>query len=197
MNKDLQIIIPNEMGHEELPLKGNEDLAVKLVKVSMNTILQRERLLSRRKERGRTGTFLNYELREDESFQEAVRNLLKENKFFRRTIDRGSYKGKRLESVNVVQTHIAELKAFELLLDGKPLGKCNYFTGRGYYPPWIELDYDPWPRQLGLEAELFKFFFDILPDNGRFFITYYKDPRTFNAIIRGSRWPTPSWEDRC
>ena len=93
VNKDLQIIIPNEMGHEELPLKGNEDIAVKLVKVSMNTILQRERLLSRRKERGRTGTFLNYELREDESFQEAVRNLLKENKFFRRTIDRGSYKG--------------------------------------------------------------------------------------------------------
>ncbi|ABP96297.1 MULTISPECIES: DUF1122 family protein [Metallosphaera] len=97
----------------------------------------------------------------------------------------GVIRGKRLESVNVVQTHIAELKAFELLLDGKPLGKCNYFTGRGYYPPWIELDYDPWPRQLGLEAELFKFFFDILPDNGRFFITYYKDPRTFNAIIRG------------
>lgn len=93
--------------------------------------------------------------------------------------------GKILRSVNVTQTHIAELKAFELLLDERPLGKCNYFTGRGYYPPWIEVDYDPWPREQGLEVELFKLIYDLLPDNGRFFVTYYRDNNTFNAIMKG------------
>ncbi|MEM3323904.1 MAG: DNA polymerase subunit beta, partial [Metallosphaera sp.] len=55
---------------------------------SITTILQRERLLNRRKEKGRTGTFLSYVLRPEESIQSAVRDLFKENKFFRRKIDR-------------------------------------------------------------------------------------------------------------
>ncbi|MEL9969261.1 MAG: nucleotidyltransferase domain-containing protein [Metallosphaera sp.] len=88
INKDLELIIPNEVGHEAIPLEGNEDLAVKLTGVSITTILQRERLLNRRKEKGRTGTFLSYVLRPEESIQSAVRDLFKENKFFRRKIDR-------------------------------------------------------------------------------------------------------------
>ncbi|AWR99583.1 nucleotidyltransferase domain-containing protein [Metallosphaera hakonensis] len=89
VNKQLQLIIPTREGHDEIPLRGNEDLAVRLTKVSMATVLQREKLLTRRKERGKTGTFLTYELRSDESIQQAVRDLFKENKFFRRNIDRG------------------------------------------------------------------------------------------------------------
>ncbi len=57
VNKQLQLIIPTREGHDEIPLRGNEDLAVRLTKVSMATVLQREKLLTRRKERGKTGTF--------------------------------------------------------------------------------------------------------------------------------------------
>lgn len=60
-----------------------------------------------------------------------------------------------------------------------------FFLGRGYYPPWIELDYDPWPRREQIEVDIFKVFFDLLKENGRFFVTYYKDSSTFGAIMRG------------
>ncbi|MGC9105345.1 MAG: nucleotidyltransferase domain-containing protein [Thermoprotei archaeon] len=87
VNKDLFLIVPTERGHVELPLKGNEDLAAKYLGISIDTILQRERLLTRREEIGRTGVFLKYELSGNESVLEAVRSLYKNNKFFRRVMD--------------------------------------------------------------------------------------------------------------
>lgn len=87
VNKNLELIIPTELGHIQLPLHGNEDYAVKLLKISHDTILERERLLERREERGHTGVFLKYELDRDESFEYAIRNLIKNNKFFRRMIN--------------------------------------------------------------------------------------------------------------
>ena len=88
VNKKLMLIIPTEKGHIEVPLKGNEDYAVKVLKnVSYDTILEREYLLTKREERGHTGVFLKYVLDRDESFESAIRNLYKSNKFFRRAID--------------------------------------------------------------------------------------------------------------
>jgi len=87
VNKDLEIIIPTENGHLQLPLHGNEDYAVKLLKISHDTISERERLLEKREERGHTGVFMKYELDNDESFEYAIRNLSKHNKFFRRVIN--------------------------------------------------------------------------------------------------------------
>ncbi|MDT7876186.1 MAG: nucleotidyltransferase domain-containing protein [Sulfolobus sp.] len=88
VNKKLMIIIPTEKGHIEIPLRGNEDYAVKVLKnVSHDTILERERLLTKREERGHTGLFLKYELDVDESVESAVNNLYKSNKYFRRAID--------------------------------------------------------------------------------------------------------------
>ncbi|BAB67180.1 MULTISPECIES: nucleotidyltransferase domain-containing protein [Sulfurisphaera] len=87
VNKDLEIIIPTEKGHIQIPLIGNEDYAVKLLKISHDTILERENLLEKREERGHTGVFLKYELGDDENFEFAIRNLSKNNKFFRRMIN--------------------------------------------------------------------------------------------------------------
>ncbi|BCU69209.1 nucleotidyltransferase domain-containing protein [Stygiolobus caldivivus] len=88
VNKKLMIIIPSEKGHLEIPLKGNEDYAAKLLKnVSYDTIFERERLLTKREERGHTGVFLKYVLDKEESFENAIRNLYKNNKYFRRAID--------------------------------------------------------------------------------------------------------------
>ncbi|AAY79496.1 nucleotidyltransferase domain-containing protein [Sulfolobus acidocaldarius] len=88
VNKKLSIIIPTKEGHIELPLKGNEDYAVKVIKnVSKDTIMERERLLTKREEKGHTGIFIKYELTREESLQEAFRDLYKSNKYFRRVID--------------------------------------------------------------------------------------------------------------
>ena len=87
VNKDLFLIIPTEKGHIEMPLKGNEDLASKYLGISIDTILQREKLLTRREEMGRTGIFLKHVISGTDSVLEAVRTLYKSNKFFRRVMD--------------------------------------------------------------------------------------------------------------
>jgi len=87
VNKRLQLIIPTEKGHEEMPLKGNEGLASKLLKVSISTIMEREKLLTKRMEKGRTGVFLRYDLGEDESFESSIVLLSKNNKFFRKMVN--------------------------------------------------------------------------------------------------------------
>ncbi len=87
VNKRLKLIIPTEYGHEELDLKGNEDYASKLLKISVDTIRERENLLTKRVERGHSGVFLTYTLGGDESIQDAIRKLVKSNKFFRKQIE--------------------------------------------------------------------------------------------------------------
>ncbi|MEM0373459.1 MAG: nucleotidyltransferase domain-containing protein [Sulfolobaceae archaeon] len=87
VNKRLELIIPTENGHIQLPLKGNEDYACKILKISVDTIRMREELLTKREERGHSGVFLYYLLSPEEDFQSAIRYLYKTNKFFRRVID--------------------------------------------------------------------------------------------------------------
>ncbi len=86
---------------------------------------------------------------------------------------------------NLRKTHIRELSFFELYLDHKLVGRCNYFTGRDYYVPWIEIDYIPWPREENIEVDLFRYFYDILTPNGRLFVTYENDNETSNLIFKG------------
>lgn len=87
VNKALQLIIPTEKGHMEVPLEGNEDLAAKYLGISVDTILQREKLLKRREEVGRTGVYLKYEISRDGSLLDAMRTLYKSNKYFRLVLD--------------------------------------------------------------------------------------------------------------
>ena len=102
-----------------------------------------------------------------------------------------------IESKDVRPTHIKELKTFLVFINGKFLGKAYYFSGRGYYTPWLEIDYDPWLRNEGLEDEFFSFVYHFLPPGGKFFVTYLKDPETRKMLIQGynpadTHWVSPS-----
>ncbi|BDC00253.1 nucleotidyltransferase domain-containing protein [Saccharolobus caldissimus] len=87
VNKNLMIIIPTENGHMELPLNGNEDYAAKLLKISVDTIRERERLLTKRADKGHTGIYLRYDLDGNESIYDAFAKIYKSNKYFRRMIN--------------------------------------------------------------------------------------------------------------
>lgn len=88
---------------------------------------------------------------------------------------------------NEKKTHIRELSYFEVYLGGRLLGKCHYFSGRDYYPAWLEIDYIPWIRQEDqeLEVQFFKNVYNFLPYNSRLFVTYDKDTETSELIFKG------------
>ncbi|BBG24626.1 DUF1122 family protein [Sulfuracidifex tepidarius] len=83
------------------------------------------------------------------------------------------------------RTHIRELFYFTLFVDNIQVAKVSFFTGREYYPPWIELDYDPWLRKRNLETDLFKLIYEKLDCNGKLFVTYDKDKETEGMILKG------------
>lgn len=76
VNKDLRLVIPTERGHVEISVMGNEGLVAKTLGISVRTVRERVRVLTRRREHGRTGVFLKLELGE-ESVEEGIRRLLK------------------------------------------------------------------------------------------------------------------------
>ncbi|AWR97128.1 DUF1122 domain-containing protein [Acidianus sulfidivorans JP7] len=90
---------------------------------------------------------------------------------------------------NEKKTHIKELIYFELYLNDKLVGRCNYFSGRRQenYPAWLEIDYFPWLRKesVDLEVGFFKIIYNFLPYNSRLFVTYDKDKDTLELISRG------------
>jgi predicted nucleotidyltransferase len=91
VDKRLVLIEPTKEGHRESPVIGREPIVAKIVGVSLETVLERVRVLSRRDEIGRTGVFVKVELEPWESIEEAVRRIARENPLFRRTlIQKGS-----------------------------------------------------------------------------------------------------------
>jgi len=80
VNKNLVLIIPTERGHLEVPVINYEGYVASVLGVSINVVNERVRLLSRRDEVGRTGTYLKYVLKIGESFEEALARLAKEGK---------------------------------------------------------------------------------------------------------------------
>ncbi len=72
VNKSLILIIPTKEGHREAPVIGYEDYAAKVLNISIETVLERIRVLTKRDRYGRTGVFLKYILRSGESFEEAL-----------------------------------------------------------------------------------------------------------------------------
>ncbi|MCE4601043.1 MAG: nucleotidyltransferase domain-containing protein [Desulfurococcales archaeon] len=86
VNKDLVLIIPTERGHVEVELEGNERLAAKLTGVSLETVEERIRVLSRRREHGRTGVFVKRPVPPGKSVEEVVEEVARENPYFRRAL---------------------------------------------------------------------------------------------------------------
>jgi len=84
VNKSLVFIDPTPKGHLETPVRGFEEYVAKRLGISIETVLERERVLTRRSSIGRTGVFLKYQLAPDESFEDALHRLSRENVFLRR-----------------------------------------------------------------------------------------------------------------
>lgn len=84
IDKRLMLIEPIPEGHYETPIIGIEAIASKKVGVSMEIIQERIRVLSRRDEKGRTGVYLNYVLKPDESFENVLKKIIDKNPIVRR-----------------------------------------------------------------------------------------------------------------
>lgn len=90
-----------------------------------------------------------------------------------------------IESKDVQDTHIKELKRFRLYVNGKEVGISFYFSGRGYYSPWLEIDYSPWLRDEGIEGQFFLFIYYFLPPGSKLFVTYLRDKETREILYKG------------
>ncbi len=86
VDKRLILIKPTPTGHIEMPIIGRESEVASLLKISIETVMERIKVLTRRDEKGRTGVFVKYELMPDESFEEALNKLMASNPLLRRQV---------------------------------------------------------------------------------------------------------------
>lgn len=88
VNKELMLIEPTPRGHIEIPVIGNEGYVAKKLGVSLTVVLDRVRALTRRREEGHTGLFIEIEIPVGKSVEEVVEELCRENKLFRQRVSR-------------------------------------------------------------------------------------------------------------
>jgi len=89
VDKRLMLIEPTPKGHVESTIIGKEEAVAHLLGISLNTVLDRVRTLTRRGEIGRTGVFLKRELTPDENLEEVLKNLADRNPAIRRRLKEG------------------------------------------------------------------------------------------------------------
>jgi len=87
VDKRLMLIEPTTEGHIESAIIGREEEVANLLRVSLNTVLDRVRALLRRDKVGRTGVFIQKELAPDETFEQAMKKLADQNPAVRRRIN--------------------------------------------------------------------------------------------------------------
>ncbi|MFH0897010.1 MAG: nucleotidyltransferase domain-containing protein [Candidatus Bathyarchaeota archaeon] len=85
-DKRLMLIQPTELGHIEFSVKGREMEAAKIIGVSLEIVNERVRVLTRRKEVGRTGIVLSVDVDEGEVFEDVFRRLASSNPIVKRII---------------------------------------------------------------------------------------------------------------
>jgi len=91
VDKRLMLIEPLPEGHRESSIIGREAEVAQIVGVSIETVAERVRVLSRRDEHGRTGVFVKAVLEPGESIEDAAVRIARRNPAFRRVlIERGS-----------------------------------------------------------------------------------------------------------
>lgn len=87
VDKRLFLIVPNAKGHKEIPLSEiHPSVVAKILGVSIDIVLERIRILSRRREIGRTGIYICEKIPIEESFESALRELISKNPAIRRRI---------------------------------------------------------------------------------------------------------------
>jgi predicted nucleotidyltransferase len=86
VDKRLMLIEPTKEGHRESSIVGREEEVAKLLGISVETVSDRVRTLTRRDEVGRTGVFIKKELSENETFEMALKRLANKNPAVRRRL---------------------------------------------------------------------------------------------------------------
>lgn len=86
VNKNLVFIDPNEAGHTETALRGNEGTIAKKLGVDTRIVFQRQRTLERRERVGRTGVYIKREIAPDESFSNVFNELARNDSAIRRRL---------------------------------------------------------------------------------------------------------------
>ena len=86
VDKRLMLIEPTKKGHRESTIIGREEQAAKLLRISVETVLDRVHALLRRDEVGRTGVFIEKELSSSETFEMALKRLADHNPAVRRRL---------------------------------------------------------------------------------------------------------------
>ncbi|MFX1298895.1 MAG: nucleotidyltransferase domain-containing protein [Promethearchaeota archaeon] len=89
INKQLLFIEPTEKGHKEYRITAeNANIIAKILNISIDTILERIRVLKRRDKVGRTGIFKKRLLKPSESFGEVLKEIADSDPASRRRIKR-------------------------------------------------------------------------------------------------------------
>jgi len=88
VNKRLLAIVPTERGHVEFSVLGREAEVASLLGVSLDTVMDRVRALTKRDRVGRTGLYLRVEIPAWESAEEAIERLCRQVPALRRSLDR-------------------------------------------------------------------------------------------------------------
>ena len=90
VDKRLVLIEPTEAGHVESSVLGREELVAGVLKVAVETVLDRVHALMRRDEKGRTGVFVKREIAIDETFELALKKIAEGNPAVRRKMRTGN-----------------------------------------------------------------------------------------------------------
>lgn len=91
VNKRLLLIIPQDFGHIEKSIIGKEAEVARELNISLETVMERERVLGKRDEFGRTGTFVKINVQHHDRIEETVYNFASKNWMLRKILRERGY----------------------------------------------------------------------------------------------------------
>jgi len=86
IDKRLVFIKPTSDGHEESSIINQEHVVAKQLGISLDTVMERKKVLLRREKHGRTGVFLKKELTREDSVSLVLKNLADKKRIIRKKI---------------------------------------------------------------------------------------------------------------
>ncbi len=86
INKELNLIVPTQRGHLELPVEGRIEEAAKILKIDPKILRNRFRILRRRKEAGKTGVYREVEVPAEKTFEQILEELADRDPALRRRL---------------------------------------------------------------------------------------------------------------
>jgi predicted nucleotidyltransferase len=86
VDKRLMLIEPTPKGHVESSIVGKEETVAHLLRISVDTVLDRVHALLRRDKVGRTGVYIERELTPEETFEMVLKQLADKNPAVRRRL---------------------------------------------------------------------------------------------------------------